>query len=254
MASEALVGAQGVGLAVAAVEGHHQLGPQALAERVFPRELLQFGDHVAMTAQREIGLDPILEHRQALLVQAVDLIRRERLVAEVGECRAPPQRERLAEEHACPFRVRCSRATGLLGDPLEPARVQVVRLHRDGVARWPRDDGSFRACFTFGMERVAQFGDVELQGLRSTAGRASPPDVVEQRVDRHHPAAGQQEADENGLLLGSRDRHGTRVGVDLERTEDPEPHCHPPRAVTGPRRPVALPGELDALRRPPSPR
>ena len=59
-----------------------------------------------MAPEREVGVDPLLEHDRAELLEPRDLVLRERLVQEVGERGAAPERERLAK-----------RALGELGAP-----------------------------------------------------------------------------------------------------------------------------------------
>ena len=51
-----------------------------------------------MAAQREVRLDPLLEGRKPDLVEPLDRALRERLVREVGERWAAPERQCLAEE------------------------------------------------------------------------------------------------------------------------------------------------------------
>ncbi|MBA3261287.1 MAG: hypothetical protein H0T69_02190 [Thermoleophilaceae bacterium] len=92
-----LVDLERIGLAPGAVEREHELFPEALAQRVAAHELLELPDQVRMAAELEVGGDPILECRAAKLFQPADLGLRERLVAEIGERRAAPQRESTCE-------------------------------------------------------------------------------------------------------------------------------------------------------------
>ena len=89
-----------------AVEREHELGAEALAERVGGDELLQLADDVRMPAEGEIRLDPALERGQAQLLEARDRRLRERLVGEVGERRPAPEarasRSVSAAAAACP--------------------------------------------------------------------------------------------------------------------------------------------------------
>ena len=86
-----------VGLAAGSVEGEHQLSARPLAERVRLDDRLELGDELRVAAEREVGLDPLLEHDGAQLLETGDLGLCERLVREVGERGAAPERERLAE-------------------------------------------------------------------------------------------------------------------------------------------------------------
>ena len=60
-------------------------------------ELLELGDKARVAAEIEIRGDSVLEHRDAELFEAADLGLCKRLVAEVGERPATPQRESTIE-------------------------------------------------------------------------------------------------------------------------------------------------------------
>ena len=125
------VGVECVRLAVGAVEGEHLLGAQAFPQRMLANEHLQLAEHVLVTAQREIAIDPV--HQQAVSRNSSSRAtssRPERLERKPGQCRdrartrAPPpssrQRcRRLAVGHALaglrdePLRTRsASRCSG----------------------------------------------------------------------------------------------------------------------------------------------
>ena len=89
-APRVLVGAEGVGLAVAAVQREHQLRPQALAVRILGHEALEVADDLRVAAEREAGLGELLERRGPQVLQPGDLALRERLEGEVGERPAVP--------------------------------------------------------------------------------------------------------------------------------------------------------------------
>ena len=88
------VGLERVGLAAAAVERDEQLALEPLPERVRGDQRLELGQDVLVAAEREVGLDPILERGEPQVLEPPDLVLRERLVREVGERRAAPERER----------------------------------------------------------------------------------------------------------------------------------------------------------------
>ncbi len=73
-------------------------------------ERLQLGDELGVPAEREIGLDPLLEHDRAELLEPGDLGLRERLVQEVRERGAAPEAERLAERGSAARGSLCVRA------------------------------------------------------------------------------------------------------------------------------------------------
>ena len=63
------VGAQGLGLPPAAVQGEDEQLPQALAERVFPAQRLQFACELTMAPQGQVGSGPGFDRHQGQLVQ-----------------------------------------------------------------------------------------------------------------------------------------------------------------------------------------
>ena len=96
-----------VGVPAGAVEREHLLPAQPLAQRVLGDERLQLPRDVGVAAEREVGLDALLQRQDPQLLEAPDLRLREGLVAEVGEHRSAPQREHLAQQ-----RRRLVRAAG----------------------------------------------------------------------------------------------------------------------------------------------
>jgi hypothetical protein len=136
-----LVGLERVGLPVRAVQGEHQLCPQPLPVRMLGDQRLQLADELAVAAEREPGLDALLERREPQVVEPRDLRLRERLVGEVGERRAAPECHRLVEHRERPLGVARRQGTPALADqPLEPVRVERSRLQPELVAVRARDD------------------------------------------------------------------------------------------------------------------
>ena len=90
------VGGQRLGLAAGAVQREHALGVQALAQRMRGDQRVELADHLGVAARREVGVDRALGRAQPQLLEPADLGGRERLVGDVGERVAAPQRERLA--------------------------------------------------------------------------------------------------------------------------------------------------------------
>ena len=92
------VGLERLGLPSGAVQREHLLPAEALAQRVLGDEGLELGDERRMPAEREVGVDPLLERREAQLLEPLAGRGGERLVGEVGERRPAPEVERLAEQ------------------------------------------------------------------------------------------------------------------------------------------------------------
>ena len=92
-----LVGLQRVGLAVAAVEREHLLGPQALAVGVLGDQRVELADHLRVATEREPRLHQLLGDRDPQLLQPLALAVGERRVPEVRERRPAPLRERVLQ-------------------------------------------------------------------------------------------------------------------------------------------------------------
>ena len=89
-------------------------------------ERLELADELRAAAECKVGLDPLLERGEPELLETPDRGLRERLIRELGERRAAPQRERLAELLG---RLRRLDAGRLLDEALEPVQVE-TRLAR----------------------------------------------------------------------------------------------------------------------------
>src|SRR5205823_7578451 len=98
------VDVEGVGLPSRAVEREHQEGSPPLPDRMFGDERLQLGDHLALVAAAEVGLETILECLEAQLVQALGLAAK-RLGGQAGEGGAAPEGEGVPEELCGPLGV-----------------------------------------------------------------------------------------------------------------------------------------------------
>ncbi len=137
-AARAPVGAQGVGLAARAVQGEHQLAVQVLAQGVAADEALQLADHLAVAPERQVRLDAGLERGQAQLVDPDQLRPGVGLLvaggADVGQRRAAPQPQGLAQEPGGPLRVGLGeRLPPLHSQPLELVQVELVGTDLDHV-------------------------------------------------------------------------------------------------------------------------
>ena len=144
-----------VGLAPAAVEREHQLRMHPLTPGMLGGEPLELADQLRVQTGREVGLDARLERGQALLLQARDLRRRERLVREIVQRRAAPERQRLAQNAARRLDAAGGQLAAARGElVLEALRVELARRDPQAVAR---GGGLERSR---GAQRVAQARDV----------------------------------------------------------------------------------------------
>ena len=92
-----LIGPQTVGLAIASVQGKHQLSPEPLAQPVLADQPLELGGDRFVTALGQIGIDAILGRREAHLLQPRAVCLGELVEREVRQGRPAPQRQCLAQ-------------------------------------------------------------------------------------------------------------------------------------------------------------
>ena len=176
-----LVGVQRLGLPAGAVKREHQLPAQPLAQRMTRDEGLELGDDLVGTSEREVGLDPFLDGGQAELLEAGDLLLRERVEAEVGERRSAPEIQRLAEERRRLVRFAAGERRPRPGEKRrEAVRVELSVLDPENVARRPgQQDASLGGRsvrpLVPGIEDLAKPGDVSLDDLRCGGRRAARP-------------------------------------------------------------------------------
>ena len=88
---------------------------------------LELADELGRAAEGEIGVDPILQRREAKLLEAPDSRSRPRLVGELDQRRAAPQRERLPQSVGRDLRLR---ASSLGHESLEAVQIDAVRDRR----------------------------------------------------------------------------------------------------------------------------
>ena len=173
------VGGERVRLPARPVEREHELAARPLAERLRLHERLELGDELGVAAEREIGVDSLLEHDGAQLLESRDLGLRERLVREVGQRRATPELERLAKGTGRRTGIaRAERRPPLVREPREAVDVHALRLELEDVARRPRHE-------LLGAQSLAELGDVHLDGVRRGLRRLPRPQCLDEPVDGH---------------------------------------------------------------------
>ena len=154
-------------------------------------ERVETAGELAVAPEAEERLDPVFRGGEAKLLEAVDLVTREVVEGELGECRAPPERERLVE-HArrLLWRPLLERAATVTCQLLEAGRIHRDRIGPECVAGRLRDEQAVRiAGFPFGLEHAAQMRHVALDGFHGGAGRLTAPEGVDDPIGRDDLAA-----------------------------------------------------------------
>ena len=131
-----------LGLPAGAVQREHELGAEPFPQRVPRDEPFQLRHELVVSAECELGLDPVLQRADVQLFEALDLVLGEGLVREVRQRGSPPELECAAELLQC-LRVvalfECGPA--LCEQPLEAVAVELVGLEREPVRAGNRPDG-----------------------------------------------------------------------------------------------------------------
>jgi hypothetical protein len=219
-APQALVRLEGIGLPVRPVLGEHEVGPQALAQRMRPYQCLQLADQREVPAQPQLRVDPLFQHGQAALLQpghvGLDRVQRDPV-----ERRTAPQRQRLGEEGGGLLRAGPG---GGVDQPLEAVQVQLVRPDLQEVPGCAGDHGLAIGA----PERPAQPGHAALQQVARGSRRLLTPQVIHEPVGGHHAACVEQQYREQRALLRPAQRQPAPGGDHLQRAQDGKPHTSSP--------------------------
>jgi hypothetical protein len=183
-------------------------------------------------AEREVGVDSVLERRKTKLLEPPDLGLGKRLGRELTERRPSAERERLAQ----PFRRRGMVAAGerfaaFRRKSLELLHVERVMVEQEHVATWPGLDQPVGR-----RQRLPQLRDVDLKGLGRALRGLAIPELLDEPILRHDAVCvHEQDRKERALLTAGKWNDPLAV-PDLERPEDPK--LHPRLCSNVPRSPA----------------
>ena len=148
-------------------------------------ERLELADELRGAAATEVGVHPLLDRGELLLLQPCPLERQ----VDVAERRATPECERLAQQLGCLLGLGAPRGCDELLEAVQASSSPLTTI--SGIARLDR-------AFA---ERLAELGNVDLQRGRRRRRRVVAPELVDQALGRHHAAGVQREDGEEGALL-----------------------------------------------------
>jgi hypothetical protein len=178
---------------------------------------LQFTDQVRMTAEREVSIDPVLDHTSPHLLQPRDLPLREPLLAHIGQGRTAPERQRLTEVRRSPVRrAILERATALRGQALKTADVDAFLCGTQHVAAWT---GEHHRAPGRRLQCLPEPRDVNLQGVLRPRGRMFPPQPIDEHIARHRHVRAEEKDHKQRSLLWAADIQGIAIEADLGRPE-----------------------------------
>ena len=125
-----------VSLAPRAVESEHQLPAKAFVQRMRPNQAIQFANEPGMPPQREVALDPLLERREAQLLEPARLGEQKSVAGSVRERVSAPQRKCLLQSGRSLARPALSeRSPASFHELAEAIQVKLPRLDPQHVAR-----------------------------------------------------------------------------------------------------------------------
>jgi hypothetical protein len=215
---DAAVGGQRVGASACPVERHDQQRPQALAQRVFGDERLELPDQLARRPEREPRGQLVLDHAQPHLGEPHAVRRHPLAVVRGGE--------HLGVEELQPRAAGGGRGGGVaVGEQGRTFRGQARCVQRvDGVGH----QGVARRSARHGRrvaERAAQLGHL---GLQRVHPRAAGPELLDEPLRPHRPAALQREANQQlgGAPRRHRGRHPVAADVDASEHRDGQHGAH----------------------------
>ena len=181
-------------------------------------ERLELGDELGVAAEREVGLDPLLECGQAQLLEARDLSLREGLGREVRKGRSAPKGEGGPQRLCCAFGLAPGKERSTLAEQaLETAEVELLGLERQPVPVPTRLETPVE-------KRLAELRDVDMDAVEGARGRVILPERVDHPVRRDDLAGAQKQERQQRPLLAR---------ADLERA----PRARSPRTGRGSKTP-----------------
>jgi hypothetical protein len=194
---------------------------EAFLERVGHGQGLELADQLGVAAEGQLGLEPLVEDAQALLLQAGGLGLGEAHPLEVGQRPPAPQPQRPPEPVG--GRVQLPGRPGRPGlgeQALEVGQVELLRPDLDEVAGLAGDQDALGLA-----EGLAQLVDQEVQRLPPRAGRRVVPQGLDQAGGGHDLVGLEQQDGQQCPHPRPADHQWPALVVQhLERAEQPELH------------------------------
>ena len=194
------VGAQRLGLPARPVEREHELAAQPLAERMLGRECLELRRRAPVPAECQVGVHALLERCQPEFLEPLDLGRANDSYARSAS--ASPRQSASASRSTRAASAGRVAARSPPGPPRASAR-NVWR--RSGRGRPRARSRPARVTSRSAVERLPEPRDLMVEAAIGRAGRAVPPDLVDQPVARHDLIGVQEEDREERPLLRASD-------------------------------------------------
>jgi hypothetical protein len=200
------------------VEREHQLPEKPIAERVRAHEGLELGHELGSATQGKVRFQALLVSLQPSLLELVDRVQRERLVLEVGQRRAAPQRERTLQQLGSLGGPAARERLAAIPQPLlEPVEVELALLDAQHVAGRPPVEPTL-------AHDLAQSRDVVLERVPRGRRRPLSPNPLDQAIASDSLVRPQQQHREQRPLLGPTEGLLATVATHHHRAENAELH------------------------------
>jgi hypothetical protein len=219
-----LIGPEGLGLLVGAVQSRHQLSPEPFSERVSDRQVAHLGNNVGVSSEFEVGGDPVLQSDKPQLFEPSDLALGKTFVAEVLERPTSPQFQRLHQPLPGYLGVHSQRGGPLGGKLLKTMGIDLTPFDPQHIPAGCGADHPLVAPVTVGFQGVPELGDVIAQRLDATGGLPVAPHLFPKPIDGNHLVGVDQQHPEQRPWFASTDLNESTGDTDLEGTEDQELH------------------------------
>ena len=224
--SGGLVRGERVRLPTGAIQGEHELAPQAFPVGVARDEGFELGEQLDVAAKGQVRVDAVFDCTRARFLEPRDLETRPRLVGEVRERGFAPEPERLPEHDGCAGDASVGRErAGDRDERVEAQEVDLLGVDGEQVAGWLRQQHRrLGAGAAIGLERLAQVRDVHLQRRRRAQRGVIAPQAVDQSIGRDGTVGFEEEHREHRSLLRCPERDRQPALERLEHPEHPELH------------------------------
>jgi len=189
---------------------------------VFRDECLKLRRELAVPAQRELRIDPVLDCDESQLLESTGRGSREPLGREVGERLAAPEVERSAKKIGRMGRTSLGeRRASALDQFLELVRIDDVVVSVEGVSGClPLEPRS-----AIRVQLLPQAGDIDLEGVLGGGGRVLRPERLRQVVDRDDAPCVDEQGCKERALAGTPERQRPPLVEHLEWSQDPKLHA-----------------------------
>jgi hypothetical protein len=172
------------------------------------------GDHVVVSAELELRVDPMLERRDTKLLEPRDLPHEPRLVSEVCKGSPTPETQSFGELGRS---IASGQRLGLGNETLEPVEIDRVRIRPQHVSPRPGDQD-------VPADVLPQPRNVIVERCRGVGRRPAAPEILDQPVGADDLVGMQDQQGEHRPALRPAHLEEVAVGHHLERSEHPEFH------------------------------